>query len=60
MTLNKKKLDTQKLTDCLRSNSDKQNSENKQKFAILLVSANKGSLCSGIQTYFFETTITVI
>ena len=38
--------------DCVRSNSEKQDSENKQKLGFLLTSANKDSLSSGIQTYF--------
>ena len=37
---------------CTRSNSEKRDSKNKQKFAFLLISVNKDSLCSGIQTYF--------
>ena len=47
-----KKHDIQKFRDCIRSTSEKQDSENKQKFAFLLISANKDSLCSVIQTYF--------
>ena len=38
--------------DCVRSNSEKQDSENKQKLGFLLTPANKDSLSSGIQTYF--------
>ena len=52
MILNRKEPDMQKFSDCIRSNSEKQYSENKQKFAFLLISASKDSLCSGIQTYF--------
>ena len=48
--LSKKKHDIQKFRDCIRPNSEK--SENKQKICFLLMSANKDSLCSGIQTYF--------
>ena len=52
LNINKKKHDIQKFRDCIRSNSEKRNSENKQTFAFMLISANKDSLCSGIQTYF--------
>ena len=38
--------------ETIRSYSDKRDIENKQKFAFLLISANKDSLCLGIQTYF--------
>ena len=51
MTLSKKKHDIRKIRDCIRSDSEKRDIENKQKFAFLLISANKDSLCSGIQTY---------
>ena len=43
-----KKHDIQKFRDCIRSTSEKQDSENKQKFAFLLISANKDSLCSNL------------
>ena len=43
-----KKHDIQKFRDCIRSTSGKQDSENKQKFAFLLISANKDSLCSNL------------
>ena len=36
------------IRDCIRSSSEKRDSENKQKFAFLLRSTNKDSLCSGI------------
>ena len=39
----KKKHDIQKFRGCLRSNSEKRDSENKQKFAFLLISVNKDS-----------------
>ena len=48
----KRKHDVRKVTDCLRSDSEKWDIENDQKFAFLLISTNKDSLCSGIQTYF--------
>ena len=51
LTLSKKKHDIRKVRDCIRSDSEKRGIENKQKFAFLLISANKDSLCSGIQTY---------
>ena len=51
LTLSKKKHDIQKIRDCIRSNSEKRDTENKQKkYIFLLMSANKGSLRSGIQT----------
>ena len=47
------KHDIQQFRDCIGSNSEKRDSENKQKkIAFLLKLANKDSLCSGIQTYF--------
>ena len=46
-----KKHDIRKVRDCIRFDSKKRDIENKQKFAFLLISANKDSLCSGIQTY---------
>ena len=52
MALNKKKYDTQRFTDCIRSNSEKLDSKNKQKFTFLLISANKDLLYSGFQTCF--------
>ena len=46
----KKKSDIRKVRDCIRSDSEKRDIEKKQKFAFLLISANKDSLCLGIQT----------
>ena len=42
----------QKFRDCIGFNSEKPGSENKQKLCFLLISVNKDSLRSGIQTYF--------
>ena len=52
LALNKKKHDIHYFRDCIRSNSEKRDSKNKQKFAFLLILANKDSLCSGIQICF--------
>ena len=52
LTLNKNKHDIQKFRGCIRSNSEKRGSENKQKLAFLPILANKDSFCSGIQTHF--------
>ena len=46
--LSKKKNDIQKFRDCIRSNSEKRDGENKQKTCFLRISANKDSLCTGI------------
>ena len=48
----KNKHDIRKVRDCIRPDSEKRDIENKQILAFLLISANKDSLCSGIQTYF--------
>ena len=53
MKLSSKKHDIRKFRDCIRSYSDKRDVETRQKFAFLLISANKNTLCLGIQTYFF-------
>ena len=53
MKLSSKKHDIRKFRDCIRSYSDKRDVETRQKFAFLLISANKYTLCLGIQTYFF-------
>ena len=45
----KRKHDIQKV---IRSDSEKQDIENEQRLAFLLISTNKDSLCSGIQTSF--------
>ena len=37
LTLCKKKHDIQKITDCIRSNSEKRDSENKQKICVQVV-----------------------
>ena len=50
--IKKKKHDIQKFRECIRSDSEKRDRKNKQKFAFLLISANKDSLWSVIQTYF--------
>ena len=39
----------------IRSDSEKEDIEKKQKFTFLLISTNKDSLCSGI--HFYETVI---
>ena len=50
--LSYKKHDIQNVRDCITSNSEKRDSEYKQKFHFLLISTKKDSLCSGIETYF--------
>ena len=52
LTLSKNKHDILKFRDCITSDSEKPDTEYKQKFTFLLISANKYSLLSGIQTYF--------
>ena len=54
-SLTKKKHDIQRFRDGIRSDSEKQGIEEKQKIIILLISANKCFLCSGI--HFYETVI---
>ena len=54
LTLSEKKHDVWKFRDCIKANSEKRDTENKQKFAFLLILAKKDSLCSGIQTYFLR------
>ena len=44
----KRKHDTRKFKDCIRSDSEKRDIEKEQKFAFLLIITNKVSLCSGI------------
>ena len=54
-SLTKKKHDIQRFRDGIRSNLEKQGIEEKQKNIVLLISANKCFLCSGI--HFYETAI---
>ena len=54
-SLTKKKHDIQRFRDGIRSDSEEQGIEEKQKIIVLLISANKWFLCSGI--HFYETTI---
>ena len=48
----KRRYDIPKVRDCVGIDSEKRSIANEQKFAFLLISTNKDSLCSGIQTSF--------
>ena len=48
LSQSKKKHDIRIFRDCIRSDSEKRDIENKQILAFLLISANKDSLCSNV------------
>ena len=54
-SLTKKKHDIRRFKDGIRSDSEKRDIEENQKVIVLLISANKCILCSGI--HFYETAI---
>ena len=53
-SLTKKKHDTRRFRDGIRSDSEKRGIEEKQKIIVLQISANKCFLCSGIHFYEAE------
>ena len=60
MTLTKKKHDIRKLWDCIRFNSERRDSESKQKLAFLLISTNKDSGVQVFKPAFHEKAVIVL